>query len=351
MAKRSRKNKNVMKVSIVIPIYNVTSYIEECLQSVVNQSYKEIECILVDDCGNDDSIIKCEDFIKRYSGPIIFKIVHHKKNKGLSAARNTGTNIASGEYIYYLDSDDKLFSKSIELLVEETIKRPNVELVIGQTRANPMRRQYSLKNFHNIQYVNSPNWMKYNYFDVTKVFPVNAWNKLINKEFLISNNISFKEGLIHEDVLWMYWIALHAQKIAFVHQDTYFHLSTENSIMTTSTIERTTYNWGIILTEILQNLQEPYSKRAILFYYREFVFLYPKARHSPTYQSLYIAFKMHLKRRNMYCFFTILILYKKILSFIPQGHRFINLLLKEYFIIKNLKYTRVVNKDGIIKLS
>ena len=86
-------------VSIIIPVYNVASYIKRCLQSVGAQSHKNLECILIDDCGTDGSIHFAEQFIKEYSGEIRFNILRHKHNCGLSAARNTGMKAANGDYI------------------------------------------------------------------------------------------------------------------------------------------------------------------------------------------------------------------------------------------------------------
>lgn len=98
-----------MNVSIIIPIYNVASYIEECLRSVMLQTYQgKMERLMVDDCGTDDSIAIAEKMIANYSGPIKFQIMHHEYNRGLSAARNIGTLQATGGYLYYLDSDDEI---------------------------------------------------------------------------------------------------------------------------------------------------------------------------------------------------------------------------------------------------
>lgn len=92
------------KISIIIPVYNVAEYITECLQSVIRQTYQgEIECIIVEDCGTDNSIAVAERLIAEYRGSIEFRILHHERNRGLSAARNTGTDAATGDYIYYLD--------------------------------------------------------------------------------------------------------------------------------------------------------------------------------------------------------------------------------------------------------
>ena len=91
-------------VSVIIPVYQVSDYIERCLNSVMSQTYKNIECVLVDDVTKDDSVEKCERLIESYHGSMQFKILHHEVNRGLSAARNTGTDAATGEYIYFLDS-------------------------------------------------------------------------------------------------------------------------------------------------------------------------------------------------------------------------------------------------------
>ena len=94
-------------ISIIIPVYNVEKYIEACLHSVMAQTYTgPMECILVDDCGQDNSIGVAEKMISDYQGTIHFRILHHDHNRGQSAARNTGMDAATGEYIFFSDSDD-----------------------------------------------------------------------------------------------------------------------------------------------------------------------------------------------------------------------------------------------------
>ena len=120
-----------MKVSVLIPVYNVAPYIERCLQSVVDQTYTDIECILVDDCGSDNSIELAQNFINNYKGNIKFSILHHDKNKGQSAARNTALKYAKGEYVYFLDSDDAITSDCIEILMSLATKYPNAVFAQG----------------------------------------------------------------------------------------------------------------------------------------------------------------------------------------------------------------------------
>ena len=124
-----------MTVSIIIPVYNVAPYIEDCLKSVMMQTYKgEMECIIVDDCGTDDSIAIAEQMIAAYQGAIQFRMLHHERNKGLSAARNTGTIAATGDYIYYLDSDDEITEDCIEKLMAVAMHDPGIEMVQGNGR-------------------------------------------------------------------------------------------------------------------------------------------------------------------------------------------------------------------------
>ena len=90
-------------VSVVIPVYQVSGYIERCIRSVMAQTFTDIECIIVDDASQDDSIEKCERLIGEYDGPIRFRILRHKENRGLSAARNTGAKAATGEWIFFIE--------------------------------------------------------------------------------------------------------------------------------------------------------------------------------------------------------------------------------------------------------
>lgn len=120
-----------LTVSIVIPVFAVSDYIERCITSVMSQTYDRIECIIVDDASPDDSITKCEHLISNYEGPIRFTILHHEHNCGLSASRNTSTNAASGEYVFYFDSDDELTPDCIEKMLKPIQNDPTIEMVLG----------------------------------------------------------------------------------------------------------------------------------------------------------------------------------------------------------------------------
>lgn len=113
-------------ISIIIPVYNVEQYIHRCLESIIEQSIENvrIECILVDDCSPDKSMDIVQKIADDYHGEIQFKMLRHKENRGVSAARNTGLKHASGDYILFVDSDDYLLPNSISLFVEQLNSHP-----------------------------------------------------------------------------------------------------------------------------------------------------------------------------------------------------------------------------------
>ena len=96
-------------MSLIIPVYNVDSYIAECVQSMIRRTYTgSLECVLMDDCGTDGSIAIAEEIIDKYDGPIKFRVLLYMRNRVLSSVRDMGTKAVTGDYMYYLDSDDYL---------------------------------------------------------------------------------------------------------------------------------------------------------------------------------------------------------------------------------------------------
>ena len=247
-----------MKISVIIPVYNVEQYIERCLKSVMAQTYKgDIECIVVDDCGNDRSIAIAKDVIAGYSGDIDFRIIHHEKNKGLSGARNTGIGLAVGDYVYYLDSDDDIVPECIELLVEKAQMHDGVDVVQGATLTLPDDDAfYSIKRYSSEGYVDDNAWIRHEFYRINEGLPVNAWNKLIRRDFIVDNQLYFREGVIHEDQHWMYFATKKMSTIAFVQEVTYRHYRNEESIMKSSGEEKSNRNWGLILEDVINDLHK-----------------------------------------------------------------------------------------------
>lgn len=225
-----------IKITIVVPIYNVALYITDCIQSIISQTYQgKIECLLIDDCGTDNSMEIVEGILKSYQGKIDFKICHHNRNRGLSAARNTGINHATGEYIYFLDSDDEITSDCIEKL-SLSLNKEAYDFVIGGYRITGIKHSAPPLLLADGMALKDLNIMQ-DYYDSKWYMMV--CGKLCNLSFLRKNQLFFEEGLIHEDELWSFQLACLAQSMYVVNQETYIYKIREGSItMNQKTQER-----------------------------------------------------------------------------------------------------------------
>lgn len=230
------------KISIIIPVYNVEPYIAECLQSVMQQTYTgEIECILVDDCGKDNSIAVAEKLIEDYTienqkskieNPISFRILHHEYNRGQAAARNSGVSVATGEYIYFLDSDDCITENCISILVEPLCKRPYDVIICGISFWGLNGRKF--RNL--IKKGTGPIDSKEEIFEefyVNKTLGPHPVNRLIHKNLFANNDLKFEEGQIHEDELWTYKLLVATSTMYIDQTITYYYRIRLNSDMRT----------------------------------------------------------------------------------------------------------------------
>lgn len=279
-----------MKISIVIPVYNVEKYIERCLRSVISQTYKgPMECIVVDDCGNDQSVEIARRVIEEYEGDIEFRIVSHEKNKGLSGARNTGTRIATGDYVYYIDSDDEITADCIELLSNEALKHEGVDAVQGATVTLPDDDEfYSVKRYEGVEYIDDNGWIRREFMRINDCLPVNAWNKLIRRAFIVDNRLYFREGIIHEDQHWMYFATKKMVDIAFVQQVTYRHYRNGESIMKSSGEAKSNKHWGLILEDVMDDLRgESEGEEKSLALWKYGVILVSRYSDTDVYRDIY----------------------------------------------------------------
>ena len=210
-------------------MYQVEQYLAICLKSITDQTMTDgVECILVDDCGSDRSLFIAKDFIEHYQGNVLFRIVEREKNGGLSAARNSGIDVASGEYVYFLDSDDEITPNCLEIMWSLVEKYGKVNLVQGAF-------------FEDEKYANSISNIKFPEFctcqaDI-KTFLlqylgdiVGAQSRLINLSFLKEHHLYFEEGIIHEDNLWTFFLSKYVRTMAYCDICTYYHRYNPNSI-------------------------------------------------------------------------------------------------------------------------
>lgn len=218
---------SVDRVSVVIPVHKVERFIEQCVQSVVEQTYPDVEIILVDDCGGDRSIELAEAVLKKSARP--WQILYHEKNRGQSAARNTGTDVATGKYLYYVDSDDYIGKNAIAALVE-AIKKFDAHIAYGKGRKMLMP-DGSLKP---IWKENADNLHEMDPFHahLQEDTPLMPWHRLIDLDAYRKTGIRFKEGIVHEDDYWSFELSRTNLRICTAPgENLYFYRQHPDSVM------------------------------------------------------------------------------------------------------------------------
>ena len=234
-------------VTISIPIYNCENHIINCLQSVILQSYKNLEILLVDDLGDDNSMKLVEDFIKNNS-EFNFKIYKNEKNSGLSVVRNVGIDKAEGKYIYFLDSDDEITPDCIEKLVT-IAENEDVEMVCGNTKTIKLETGEETNAFKLTTKKNKITSNDEVFEDFIKGdFPVPSWNKLIRLDLLKENQLYFKEGLFAQDSLQSFATALVLKSVCFLQDVTYIYYLHKDSVIHNRK-KKHFDNWITIATE------------------------------------------------------------------------------------------------------
>ncbi len=241
-------------VSVVIPVYQVSDYIERCIRSVMNQSYTCVECIIVDDDTQDDSIEKCERLIGGYCGPIRFRILHHEENRGISAARNTGVKAATGEWIFFLDSDAEITPDCLEKLVAIRNEHPDAEMILGNAQKHFEDGRVISFISPDIPTAFLSNEEVFTAYHQHKLMEY-AWNILISRRFFEKHQLFFREGIIYEDLLWLFYVVQVLSKLYICKDITYHYYLRPYSIVTGSTKSCLGKSFCIIHDEILHNLR------------------------------------------------------------------------------------------------
>ncbi|MGO4709805.1 glycosyltransferase family 2 protein [Chryseobacterium sp. 2TAF14] len=210
-------------ITIIIPVYNVEQYLEKCLDSVITQDYPDLEIILVDDGSPDQCGEICDSYAKKDSR---IKVIH-KKNGGLSDARNVAIDVASGEYITFVDSDDYVSDDYVSTLYE-LIKKNDCKIsASGYIRFG---QDDELKDGNKVikEYVFSgDNAIKEMFYQ--KKFDTSAWAKLYHRS-LFSDGLRYPVGLLFEDLPTTYKLFQKSDKVAFSTKETYYYLRRSTSI-------------------------------------------------------------------------------------------------------------------------
>ena len=223
----------MISITIIIPVFNVEKYIRRCIESVMTQDTAgaDVECIVVDDCTPDGSMIIVNDMITSYHGSIRFVVIQHQENKGLSAARNTGEAHAKGDYIFFIDSDDWIFPGSISCFVEQLSKHPGVDVIMADYVRSEMGNQHDRQGIKECLMIED-NRSILEMCLQNKLY-IYAWNKLVRRKLLVDNNLKFIDGIIHEDITWTYHLFSNASKLLILPAIIYIYESVPTSIMNT----------------------------------------------------------------------------------------------------------------------
>lgn len=263
-----------VKVSIIVPVYNVEKYLEKCIDSILNQTFHEFELILVDDGSNDLSGEICEKYKKND-----FRIrVIHKKNGGLSSARNSGLSIAKGEYISFIDSDDYIDKDMISILYNNIIKNEADISICDYYEVYSNEKKIERVNCDNVEVVMNNTEALNKIYEEKGWLYVVAWNKLYKKELF--ENIKFMEGKIHEDEIIAHELLYNAKRIVYTNKKLYYYLQRKDSIMGESfnikkldIIDALKYRADFFHNKKIKNLQY----KAEYEYLKKFFSLYYKA--------------------------------------------------------------------------
>lgn len=235
-----------IKISIVIPVYNVAPYIEDCIRSVVSQAWGgNIECVIVDDGCTDNSMQIIDDFLCINNSHVEFNIIHHETNQGLSAARNTGINAATGDYIYFLDGDDEITPSCIADMVQP-LENEYYDIVVGDYRIMGNRQKIPLRMDDCTIIRNAEILSAYRRQDWNMM----AVNKFYRMEFLRDRHLLFQRGIIYEDELWSFQIACMAKSLAVVGKITYLYKIRKDSTSMTEFSPAKAESLNIILSEM-----------------------------------------------------------------------------------------------------
>lgn len=221
--------------SIIVPVYNVEQYLDECIQSLIDQTYKNFELILVNDGSSDSSGILCD----RYKEKDCRVCVIHKTNGGLSSARNAGLWRARGDYVLYVDADDYISLDFLERVAEKLTAKP-FDMVVGDTVFFVDGRKPKISNVQKKEQILTPEEALESVF-YQEFFDTNACAKVMKKE--IARMHPFVDGILYEDFKNIYKFIAACEQVLYFPESRYYYRQRANSIMNSAFDER---KWVLI---------------------------------------------------------------------------------------------------------
>ncbi|WP_214744397.1 glycosyltransferase family 2 protein [Exiguobacterium sp. s189] len=244
----------MIRFSIIVPIYNVEDFLEECILSILNQSYDNFEIILVDDGSIDKSSAICNQYNDKYHNVKLLE----KKNGGLSSARNEGVKVAKGDYLLFVDGDDFIAKDTLKNLYNIIIENPTVDLICGKfiyyyPDDREKKEDFSFPEVN--QYVNGIEYLT-SLFEKVPIIIWSACRTIYRREFFIDNRFMFKLGITSEDLELIPTVYMKANKIATYDVPFYYYRQERENSIINSWNSKKFYDLVSIINYHLNNLDE-----------------------------------------------------------------------------------------------
>lgn len=249
-----------MTISVIVPVYNVEKYLAKCLDSLVNQTHKEFEIILVNDGSTDSSQSIIESYQAQYPQRII---LINQENAGQSAARNRGIQEAKGKYIYFLDSDDYIKPDTLAIMYK-TAEMNKLDYVIDgfeQVDEDGIKLStYSIPTIpHNVVFDPRTN-------DELFLIHNSVWNRLYVRDLIIDNDLHFMSGVWYEDLLFGHQYLIYAKRAMVINQQFYYYVQRPGSIMSSMTSEK-----NLDIKIVFDELIKYYKEKRVYGQYKELI--------------------------------------------------------------------------------
>ena len=228
--KKTKMKEEEEEVTIGIPVYNAEDFIERCLLSALNQTFHNIEILLVDDCGKDCSIGIAERIAKSHPRGECIRIVRHKHNMGVAHARNTIVHEARGKYLYFMDSDDAISKDAITLLYKKA-EQYTADTVWGSyqiiTNSTEMQEK---RQYPDTRLFGDDKLIGYECIDMREHLQTEIWNILFRLDFIRSLGIKFEQHGFFDDIIFHYRMRPKVKRAVLMSNLTYFYYKRDNSI-------------------------------------------------------------------------------------------------------------------------
>jgi glycosyltransferase involved in cell wall biosynthesis len=221
-----------IKISLIVPVYNVENYIKKCLDSILNQPFKEFELIVVNDGSTDKSL----DILKNYESKYDNIISINKQNEGQGVARNMALDICKGEYIAFIDSDDYIEPNMLISMYNKSLEE-DLDIVICNYKIvniNGDRVRYENIVLNDNEIIDNIECIKR--FLVTNKIEGFSWNKFFKKKLFEMNNIRYPKGMKYEDIPTVLSLIINAKRVGFINNELYNYLLRDDSTTSTHTI-------------------------------------------------------------------------------------------------------------------